>query len=48
MAACLDGDKDEHDQEKLLSEAIALSEEDENDEEALLRQAIDLSLECWK
>ena len=41
------GNKDEKEEEELLSQAIALSEEDEreNDEEELLRQAIALSLE---
>ena len=37
------GNDDE--EEELLSQAIALSEENENDEEELLRQAIALSLE---
>ena len=32
-------------EEELLRQAIALSEENENDEEELLRQAIALSLE---
>ena len=41
--------KDEN-EEELLSQAIALSEEEEeeNDEEELLRQAIALSLEAFK
>jgi len=39
--------KNDHEEEELLSQAIALSEENENvkDEEELLRQAIALSLE---
>ena len=45
--ACLIGNKEENKEEKLLSEAIVLSEENENeeDEEELLRKAIALSLE---
>ena len=41
------GNKVEKEEEELLSQAIALSEENEkeNDEEELLRQAIALSLE---
>ena len=47
MANCIVGDKDEYEEEELLRQAIALSEENENenDEEELLRQAIALSLE---
>ena len=41
--SCLVGKEDED--EELLNQAIALSEENENDEEELLRQAIALSLE---
>ena len=44
---CLVGNKDQKEDEELLRQAIALSEEneDEDDEEELLRQAIALSLE---
>ena len=45
--ACVVGNKDENQDEELLKQAIALSEEneEEGDEEELLRQAIALSLE---
>ena len=45
--ASLVGNKNENEDEELLNQAIALSEENENedDEEELLRQAIALSLE---
>ena len=44
---CLGGTEDENEEEEMLRQAIALSEEneEENDEEELLRQAIALSLE---
>ena len=48
MVNCVVVNKDEqNEEEELLSQAIALSEENkkENDEEELLRQAIALSLE---
>ena len=45
--SCLFGNKDEQEENELLRQAIALSEENENEEDAeeLLRQAIALSLE---
>ena len=50
MENCLPCNEDENEEEELLRQAIALSEENEteNDEEELLRQAIALSLEDWK
>ena len=44
---CLFCEEDEKEEDELLSQAIALSEENEteNDEEELLRRAIALSLE---
>ena len=47
VGKCLVGYEDDKEEEELLRQAIALSEEneEENDEEELLRQAIALSLE---